>query len=659
MPENSSSEKSERVKSSMMVFGGNLSFDHRSQEWSIFKSRFIQYCTANDIQDDTDKSGIKRRALLLTAFGEETYRVARDLVFPDSLDTIEYSSLLEKLNVHFQSKKSTFAERYKFYKAEQRTGEDLTEWAARVRNLAQFCGFKSELETALRDRFVLGLDNTKEKEKLFAESIETLTFSKALELAQSVRCARAALQMARPATSGEEALADASAQPVFALQRRAAQGGVSASGSGSAPGSHGDNSRVFKCCEVCGYKNHTKDQCRFANYQCQKCKKRGHLKRMCKAKISNNNFLETDDDGADEGIYNLFNIKNSVRDRPISRKILLNDKEITCEIDCGSAVSVLPAFIYQQLVGGNNVNYQLKPCKEVFNFYTGVKIAPLGCLSVPVTFEGCTNYMVFFVIKTNEKRLPLLGRDFMRLFRLHLCSKLNCNNVTLDFTDVTSTEKVLIDKYSSLFTGELGKFNKHKVGLKIKPDAQLRFFKPRPVPLALKPKIEEELDRLLAAGIIEKVDYADVATPIVPVLKPDGKVRICGDFSITLNKALYLDNFTLPRIEDLFAKLHGGVEFSKLDLKLAYLQLELDDSRKWCVINTHRGLYRYTRLNFGLANAPFIFQRTMEQLLGDIDGVCIYLDDILITAPNRQLHLERLEQVMQRLQDAAAVAIEA
>lgn len=625
----------EHAKSNMMVFGGNLSFDHRTQEWSIFRSRFIQYCTANDIGDDTDKSGMRRRALLLTALVEDTYRVARDLVFPEDLDSVEFQTLLEKLNVHFQSKKSTFAERYSFYKAEQRPGEDLAEWASRVRNLAQYCGFKKELETALRDKFVLGLENTKEKEKLFAESIETLTFNKALEMAQSVRCARAALQTARAGNAaagaaGAGTSAATQAQPVFAMQRP------------STSSSSSDSSRLLKCCEVCGYKNHQKEKCRFIDYVCQKCNKKGHLKRMCKAKISDSNFLGTDDDDA-EGIYNLFNLKNSVKDEPISRRVKLANQEILCEIDCGSAVSVLPAVIYQQLFG----RYNLQPCNEVFNFYTGVKISPMGCLSLPVTFEGKSKQVIFFVIKTNEKRLPLLGRDFMRSFNLHLCS-LNCNNLSVN----ENAGDFLREKYAKLFSDELGKFNKYKVSLKIKPDAHLKFFKSRPVPLALKPKIEQELDRLLEAGILEKVDHSDVATPIVPVLRPDGNVRICGDFSVTLNKVLYLDNYTLPRIEDLFAKLHGGVEFSKLDLKLAYLQLELDDSKKWCCINTHRGLYRYTRLVLGLANAPFIFQRTMEQLLGDIDGVCIYLDDILITAPNRALHLERLELVMKRLQDA-------
>ncbi|XP_059045641.1 uncharacterized protein LOC131841334 [Achroia grisella] len=205
-----------------IMFGGSLTFDHRSQEWSIFKSRFIQYCTANDINEENDKSGIKRRALLLTALVEDTYRVARDIIFPTPLESEEYKYLLEKLDTHFSSRKSTFAERYQFYKAEQRLGEDLAEWAARVRHLAQYCGFKTELETALRDRFVLGLENAREKEKLFAESIDTLTFNRALEIAQNVRCARIALQASQTEESADGAAGSRRPQlqeePIYALR---------------------------------------------------------------------------------------------------------------------------------------------------------------------------------------------------------------------------------------------------------------------------------------------------------------------------------------------------------------------------------------------------------------------------------------------------------
>ncbi|KAG7304206.1 hypothetical protein JYU34_011144 [Plutella xylostella] len=195
-------------------------------------------------------------------------------------------------------------------------------------------------------------------------------------------------------------------------------------------------------------------------------------------------------------------------------------------------------------------------------------------------------------------------------------------------------------------------FNKHTIQIKVKPDAQLKFFKPRPVPLALKAKVEDELKRLVDLGILEKVEHSEVATPIVPVLRPDGNVRICGDFSVTLNKMLYMDDYPLPRIDDLFSKLHGGEQFSKLDLSRAYNQLVLDESKHLTCINTHKGLYRYNRLVFGLRNAPFIFQKTMENLLGDIDGICIFLDDILCTGENRKIHSERLEMVLKRLEDA-------
>lgn len=122
------------------MFGGSLTFDHRSQEWAIFKSRFGQYCTANDVNEVTDKSGAKKRALLLTALTEDTYRVARSLVFPAVLDTLEFNALIKVFDSHFESKRSSFAERYKFYKAEQRPCEDLAEWATRVRSLAEHCG---------------------------------------------------------------------------------------------------------------------------------------------------------------------------------------------------------------------------------------------------------------------------------------------------------------------------------------------------------------------------------------------------------------------------------------------------------------------------------------------------------------------------------------
>ena len=149
--------------------------------------------------------------------------------------------------------------------------------------------------------------------------------------------------------------------------------------------------------------------------------------------------------------------------------------------------------------------------------------------------------------------------------------------------------------------------------------------KARPVPYSLKAKVEAELNRLLEHGITEPVRFADWAASIVPVLKRDGSIRICGDYKVTTNRVAKLDKYPLPRIEDLFASLSGGTCFSKLDLSHAYQQIELEEeSREYTIINTHKGLFRYNRLPFGIASALSIFQREMDTLLR-ISGVCIYI----------------------------------
>ena len=96
-------------------------------------------------------------------------------------------------------------------------------------------------------------------------------------------------------------------------------------------------------------------------------------------------------------------------------------------------------------------------------------------------------------------------------------------------------------------------------------------------------------------------------------MKNDGSIRICGDYKVTINHAAKVDSYPLPRVGDLFASLGQRKLFSKLDLAHAYQQIVLDESSKqYAVINTHKGLYRYNWLPFGVASAPSIFQRTIE-----------------------------------------------
>ena len=105
----------------------------------------------------------------------------------------------------------------------------------------------------------------------------------------------------------------------------------------------------------------------------------------------------------------------------------------------------------------------------------------------------------------------------------------------------------------------------------------------------------------------------------------------------------------MPRVEELLAKMNGGQTFSKLDLSQAYLQIPLDeDSQKLVAINTHRGLFTYTRMPYGIASAPAYFQSVMDKVLQGVNCGC-YLDDIVVTGKNMEEHMENLTSVMDRL----------
>ena len=196
-------------------------------------------------------------------------------------------------------------------------------------------------------------------------------------------------------------------------------------------------------------------------------------------------------------------------------------------------------------------------------------------------------------------------------------------------------------------TGTMTQLSAH---FSLKEQAEPRFCKPPPIPFAIRDWVGQELDRLEESGVLRRVEHTDWAAPIVLVPKKDGAIRLCGDYKVTISPALLIDQYPLPKPADLMACLTGGKRFSKLDLTSAYQQMPLDTaSMKHVMINTHQRLYEYTRLPFGVASAPAVFQRAMDTILQGIPGVICYLDDILVTWKSEAEHLN-LEEVLQRLQ---------
>ena len=208
----------------------------------------------------------------------------------------------------------------------------------------------------------------------------------------------------------------------------------------------------------------------------------------------------------------------------------------------------------------------------------------------------------------------------------------------------------LLEKHDDVFQEGLGTFQGQKASIQVDPNAKPRYCKARTLPYSLHPKVEEELERQVSEGILEPVAQTEWATPIVAVLKSDKSIRICGDFRVTVNPVAKLNRYPVPKIEDLLATLQRGRIFTKLDLRNTYQQLPLEeDSQKYVVINTTKGLFKYKRLRYGISSSPANFQRVMEHLLQGIRGVVVYIDDILVSGGNEREHLQALDEVLKRL----------
>ncbi|KAL9976320.1 hypothetical protein ACROYT_G013606 [Oculina patagonica] len=167
----------------------------------------------------------------------------------------------------------------------------------------------------------------------------------------------------------------------------------------------------------------------------------------------------------------------------------------------------------------------------------------------------------------------------------------------------------------------------------VKDHAKPIFLKARLVPYAFKDKVEQELQRL------EEVNQSAWAAPVVLVPKKDGSLRVCSDsdfyyfilftmcdYKTTANQSADVNQYPLPNAEELFATLAGGASLARLIYVMHInMQVELDEeSQKYLTINTHKGLYRFKRLPFGVSSAPAIFQRIMDQLLQGVKfTVCL------------------------------------
>lgn len=151
------------------------------------------------------------------------------------------------------------------------------------------------------------------------------------------------------------------------------------------------------------------------------------------------------------------------------------------------------------------------------------------------------------------------------------------------------------------------------------------------VPYGLRDKVNKEIDRLVENGIFEPISFSNWASPMVVVEKSNGAIRLCMDCKVSLNKFVKNNYYNLPLVEDVLNDFQGCSFYSMIDLTGAFTQVKVSkQSQEFLTINTQFGLYRSTRLTFGIKSAPCIFQNIIDNILSGMKYVLPYLDDILI-----------------------------
>lgn len=368
------------------------------------------------------------------------------------------------------------------------------------------------------------------------------------------------------------------------------------------------------------------------------------------------NYSERDSESSSLGeepndicVFDVCEINDDKQYSKIYLKLKTGNTVIKFEVDSGSPVtlmSIADKNKYLKHMSLQESNIELRS-------YCGNKIQVLGFVNVKVRLNNVINDLRLFVVEGN--RHPLLGREWMHALKLDWNEIMGCRDCVVNKVSSHTTPPKLVDdlikQFPTVFDNSVGKMENIQASLTLKPNSKPVFLKARTLPFSIREIVEKEIESLVQNGVLIKVNHSEWATPVVPVIKSQNRVRLCGDYKLTVNRNLLVDEHPLPTIDELFANMAGGVKFSKIDLTQAYLQMAVrEEDQRILTLNTHLGLFQPTRLMYGVASAPAIFQREISQILQGIPGVSVFLDDVEITGPDDKTHLARLHEVLRRFQ---------
>uniref|UniRef100_A0A1I8IJL9 G_PROTEIN_RECEP_F1_2 domain-containing protein n=1 Tax=Macrostomum lignano TaxID=282301 RepID=A0A1I8IJL9_9PLAT len=388
----------------------------------IFLERLEQYFICKEVKDEA------KVATLITSIGEEAYITLRSLCQPVQVAQKSYADLKKLLTTHFAPKPSELAARFRFQQRTQQAGESFTAFIAGLQALSADCNFGESLNERLRDQLVFGLRSDAYRAKLLEvveptfESLQTKAMSlesaerSSLEMSQRASESVANLQFVSKRGSRKQVTPSAhhrghrsaAATTAAAATAAAAAAAAAAATAAATAGNGGGGSS----CKSCGG-SHERHSCKFRDAKCHACGKVGHIRKVCQStKQAKLHMLQEERmaptvEGACDTQVPIFAVRPTGRNAGPTVMLLVNGQECQFVIDTGSAVTLMPQQLQQNLLP----QLQLAPSAAVLRTFTNERFHPRGQATVCVQHNAQQLQLPLLVVDKGDT--ALLGRDWL------------------------------------------------------------------------------------------------------------------------------------------------------------------------------------------------------------------------------------------------------
>ena len=624
-------------------------FDPSSELWADYLARFNTFLGANSVSE------YRQAQVFLTNQSPTIYKLLSNLASQQSskdINELSMEDITAFMKDQFDPRRFVVRERFKFWSdMKRRPGETVQELAARIRQDAATCDFASisdPQDEALRTRFICSVNNEAILKALFKVKDDELDFARAIEIATETE---EAAKVAKETVYGSH-VGLPSVNKVHSFSGRQGQ-----KSKNEKPRNQRNDIRCYRC----GKANHLANECRFKSFTCNFCHKEGHLEAACRKKAAETRKTGHVKTIRRQMIKTVSQRAGSLHMENVTKVIMINGYQLEMELDTATTGNFLTEESWAELGKPNltTPNHEYESASKHTMPVVGTFVAKTK------TVDKEEHNVEFTVSRVPG--LNLLGRIAIKMLRISVDEALAATPITQDGRPVKAVFdklepdkklqeacKKLCDEFPDLWKDELGCLKDFELEMKFKPDAIPVFKKPRPVPIAVQEDLAAAYDAGIAKGVWIPVQFNDYGTPVVPVRKQQvpgqakKKIRVCGDYSVTINSQLETHRQPLPLPEALMRRLGGGHGYTKIDLADAYNQIKLaPESQRKLALSTHRGVLLQTRLPFGITSAPGHFQEIMENLTKDLPGVAVYLDDILVSGANADDHLQNLRGLLQ------------